>query len=148
MSKNNQNSDRIIANKFDMLFASIPELRTEEETDHFLNEMGFVPNELEEKGARIVAGLLENNWRFVPEETIERQRAKLFSKEIRTDLPRQTIIERIQNITQALAIKGLGSSLTAGVAHRNLERESTRDLASLLRQLEHVAEEEGIDLGD
>lgn len=147
MSKNNDvNSDRDIANKFDALFEAIPELETDEEANQFLIENGYNPDDLRKKGERIVKSLMEDNWRFVSEEMLESETSKILSRTIQVDLPRETLMKKIQEITQALTEKGVSSALATGFAHRNLDKESNKDLASLLRQVQHIADEAGIEL--
>lgn len=107
--------------------------------------------ELKEKSRQIFRGLLsqfDDDWRNVPDEVLEAQRTSLLEKKVQKGLSRELLLKKIREITQTLTVRGLSSPLTAGVAHRNLKRESTGDLASLLRQLEHIAEEAGIDLGE
>lgn len=142
------NSDREIIKRFDTLFEDIPELQTEEEINEFLQTIGYSAEELKRKGQEFAEKLLESNWRFVSEEIIENQREKLLTIDLQINNSRESIIKKIKETTQALSARGITAPLLPGVAHRNLEKETKQDLASLLRQIEHIAKEAGIDLGE
>ncbi len=49
-----------LADKFDKLFDSIPDLQTEEEIDQFLIEAGYNPAELSKRGTWVANTLIEN----------------------------------------------------------------------------------------
>lgn len=149
MTKTDKNNTERAIDELENLFLLdlIPE-SAEEAQELFENEK-IDTTELKEKSRQIFRGLLsqfDDDWRNIPDEVLEAQKVSLLEKKVRKGLSRESLLKKIQELTEALTVKGLSSPLTAGVAHRNLERESTGDLASLLRQLEHVAEEAGIDL--
>ena len=127
----------------------IPE--TLEEAHEILNEAEFNTMEFKENARNIFRNMLtefDDDWRNTSEETLNSKAKEILKRDARTDLPRETLLDKIKEITQLLDTKGLTYQLSAGVVHRNLEKEVNEDLASLLRQLEHIAEQAGIDLGE
>lgn len=151
MTNNNKENIEKSIHELEKLFLLdlIPE--TQEEAQEILLKAEIDTKELKEKGRKIYRDILaefNDDWRNISEETLESEKSEVLTRKIPTDLSRETLISKILEVTKALAAKGLGAQISTGIAHRNLEKETGQDLASLLRQMEHIAEQAGIKLGE
>ena len=151
MTNNNKENIEKSIQELEKLFLLdlIPE--TQEEAQEILLKAEIDTKELKEKGRKIYRDILaefNDDWRNISEETLEREKSEVLKGKIPTDLSRETLISKILEATKALAAKGFGAQISTGIAHRNLEKETDQDLASLLRQMEHIAEQAGIKLGE
>lgn len=127
----------------------IPE--TQEEAQKILSNAEINTKKVKEKGQQIIRNMLiefDDDWRNTSDESLQSETSEILKIKLHTDLSRETLLDKILKTTHALTAKGFGSQLSPGVAHRNLEKETDQDLAGLLRQLEHIAEQAGIDLGE
>jgi hypothetical protein len=151
MANENEKNTKKALSELENLFLLdlIPE--STEEAHEILRTAGVETTNLKEEGREIFRNILlefEDDWRNISDSTLEDEASNILNREIYANLSRETLLERIQSITQALSAKGLSSSLPAGILHRNLEKDTNQDLASLLRQVQFIAEQAGIDLGD
>lgn len=146
--KNKLNTEKAISEIENIfLFDLLPE--TPEEAREILENAGIDTTELKKEGRKIFRNMLvefNDDWRNVPNEALEREASGIFMRRVQANLSRETLLERIKELTEALTAKGLSTPLPAGVLHRNLEKETAQDLASLLRQIQYIAEEAGIEL--
>ena len=83
---------------------------TLEEAQEILREAKIDTTELKEKGRDIFRKTLtqfDDDWRNIPEETLKSQTAEIHRRQIRLDLPRETLLEKIREAIQILSTKGL-----------------------------------------
>jgi len=145
-----KNTEKSI-NELEKLFLLdlLPE--TIEEAQEILADAEIDTTELKEKGREIFRNILaefDDDWRNISKEVLKSETSEILKRQFRTDLSRESLLDKIRGATQALTARGLSTTLSAGVAHRNLDKVSDLDLAYLLRQLEYIAEQAGIDLGE
>ena len=146
--KNEENTAKAISEIENLfLLDLLPE--THEEAQEILISARIDTTELKIKGREILRNMLvefDDDWRNISEETLEREASGIFKRKIQDNLSRETLLERIKELTEALTSGGVSTPLPASVLHRNLEKETDQDLSSLLRQLQYIAEEAGIEL--
>ena len=151
MANENEKNTKKALSELENLFLLdlIPE--SADEANKILSEAGIDTTNLKAEGREIFRNMLlefDDDWRNISESALENEASDILGREIYANLSRETLLEKIKSVTQALTSKGLIASLPAGVLHRNLEKESVKDLASLLRQIQYVAEQAGVEVGD
>jgi len=126
----------------------VPE--TAEEAQEILAKAGIDTSELKQKGREILRNILiefDDDWRNITDESVKAEASKVLERKIFSSLSRDELLRRIKEVSKLLSTTAMREEAPAGVLHRNLGKVKDQDLASLLRQLEHLATEAGLDLG-
>ncbi len=145
--RNPLKTDEELARALDELFDEIPPPKTPEEVDAVLREAGFDPHEVATRMEALAERALANsplNWRNRDQE-MEEARTQLGRP---SSIPRRTRSEILTAIQQILTQLG-GEQRELVTAHfRNLEQATDEDLASLLAELEFLADQQGKQIDD
>ena len=125
-NKQDTRNDKEILDRFDILFDSVPELQNDEEIDTYLNENDFDIQTLKDSGKEFAEKLMKENWRFISDENAEHETSIEDIAPSRLSMGREWLIQAIQR----------NAPRNFQFANRNLIDLTSKDLASLLQEIE------------
>jgi len=145
-NKSGENTQKAIS-ELEKLFINdlIPD--TAEEARELLAQANIDTTDIKQRGREIFRSILaefDDDWRNIPDEEVKQEPTHILKLKLLESLSREELISRIESIFEQLAAIGGAKAVAGGVANRNLINESKEDLASLLRQLEYLADKKDI----
>lgn len=149
-NKSGENTQKAIS-ELEQLFINdlIPD--TAEEARELLAQVNIDTTDIKQKGREILRNILaefDDDWRNITDEEVNQEPAQILGQKLLELLSREELLSRIESLFGRLATTGGAKAVAGGVANRNLKKESKEDLASLLRQLEYLAEKMDIGTGE
>jgi hypothetical protein len=94
---------------------------------------------------REISGEFSDDWRNAGANSMEATVSELETRPLQLELSAQQLRDRIQALFESIGARHGSQSPMPSLGWRNLEEQSKEDLARLLRKVEYVAEELGIE---
>ncbi len=146
IDRNTSNTDKEFLERLAKFLAEV-EPDNPEEIEGALREAGYDPSEITKQATALLDQLQSRSpydWRNRSTGEIEAERKRLAAKAaVPEQHSRASLIDSIQHLIKMLG--GEGAQLVT--AHRNFERATDEDLASLLSELQYLADKKGRNAG-
>jgi len=122
--------------------------RSIDEAEEALRAANINIDELNRKSLLVLRELskeFEDDWRNISAEEISSVSTNLDRIPLDLSRSKDALVQRIQRIIAEIASHNEDTLVSPGLAWRNLDKQSNEDLARLLRKIEFIANELGID---